>query len=107
MTDNSGVRQAAVERLHAQLEEPEAEAKEVQHRLDVLRGDCRAIEQRAMSAIQTGDDQRARDELVDLRARSEAAAPLEADLTVLRAMTGEYRRSLESLEADQNSPGAP
>jgi phage shock protein A len=55
------------------------------------------IEQRAMDAIRACDDRAARAALVEMLPHAEDAAPLEADLTVLRAMADECRRWLATV----------
>jgi phage shock protein A len=85
---------AALESLHRELAGLEAEIAGVEGRLSDIRARQRMIEQRAMDAIRAGDDRAARAALIEMLPHAEDAAPLEADLTVLRAMADECRRWL-------------
>jgi phage shock protein A len=86
--------QSALQRLRHELTGLEAEIVSVEGRLSEIRARRRVIEQRAMDAIRAGDDRAARAALVEMMPHAEDAAPLEADLTVLRAMADECRRWL-------------
>jgi len=85
---------SALARLRRELAGLEAEIVGVEGRLSRIRARQRVIEQRAMDAIRAGDDRAARAALVEMLPHAEDAAPLEADLTVLRAMADECRRWL-------------
>lgn len=86
--------QSALQRLRRELAGLETEIVGVEGRLSEIRARQHLIEQRAMDAIRAGDDRAARAALVEMMPHAEAAAPLEADLTVLRAMADECRRWL-------------
>jgi hypothetical protein len=86
--------QSGLQQLRRELAGLETEIVGVEGRLSEIRARQRVIEQRAMDAIRAGDDRAARAALVEMMPHAEAAAPLEADLTVLRAMADECRRWL-------------
>jgi hypothetical protein len=88
---------SALARLRRELAGLEAEIVGVEGRLSRIRARQRVIEQRAMDAIRAGDDRAARAALVEMLPHAEDAAPLEADLTVLRAMADECRRWLATV----------
>jgi phage shock protein A len=85
---------AALGQLRRELAGLEAEIVAVDGRLSEIRARQRVIQQRAMDAIRAGDDRAARAALIEMMPHAEDAAPLEADLTVLRAMADECRRWL-------------
>lgn len=97
---------AGVASVREQLATLDAEIVSIERRLADIRDLCRVAEGKAMAAIQRGDDQTAKAGLEEQRMRAEAVAPLEADLTVLRAMTGEYRRALEEIVQLSRRPSA-
>jgi phage shock protein A len=95
----------ALEDLRAQIAELEEEIVKIERERAELRAHNRPTEERAMVAIRVGDDRTAKAALDALQASAEVDTLFEADLTVLRALAGECRDFLATV--DQEAPGAP
>jgi phage shock protein A len=93
-------------RLRAEVTALETEITQIERRLDDLHAERRSTEQQAMTAIEAGDDRAAKAALEELAERADLGAPLEADLTVLRAMASECHRVLETIDAKARTRGA-
>jgi phage shock protein A len=87
---------SALASLRAELTELESEIVAIERRLSDVRAQQHTIEVRAIEAIYAGDDLAARSALWDATPHAEAAASLEADLKVARAMADACRWFLDS-----------
>jgi hypothetical protein len=91
----------AAAQLRAELVALETEVAAIEQTSSDIWARAETCEQRAMRAIKAGDDQSARRALMEQQTHVERATPLEADLTVLRALAAECRFALNTVDSDE------
>jgi len=91
---NNTPREAAAARLHQQLADFERDARTLTAELVDVEADCASLEAAAIDAVRRGEDGAASNYAREFELRSDEAARISAEITVIEATVQSYREVL-------------